>query len=116
MRQIEERLQCKYWQDTGYVFTTAVGTPIDGRNLSRQFTAILETKNLRKIRFHDLRHCYATLQLANGTPARVVMEALGHSRIDTTLDVYTSVLESVNREAADRLGAMFGSPDVALRG
>jgi integrase len=83
------------------------GTPIDPRNLTRIFAGMIARAGLRPQRFHDLRHCFASLQLASGVPARVVMEQLGHTQISTTLDIYSHVTQSLHRESADRLGELF---------
>ena len=58
---------------------------------------------------HDLRHTCATLLLAQGTSARVVMETLGHSQVTLTLDTYSHVLPSVQKEAAQRLDALLSA-------
>ena len=94
--------------DPDLVFTTPKGTPIDPRNLHRQFVAVVERSGVRRQRFHDLRHAFATLQLEAGIPARVVMERLGHTQIGTTLDIYSHVTETMQDEAAGRLGEMLG--------
>ncbi len=62
------------------VFTTTLGTPLDGISVTRRFQRILAAAGLPHQRFHDLRHACASLLLAQGVPARVVMETLGHSR------------------------------------
>lgn len=95
------------WQETGYVFTTDNGTPIDPRNAYRDFQRALKAAELPPQRFHDLRHGYATLQLAEGVPMRVVMEQLGHTQIGTTVNIYQHVTRPMQREAADRLDALF---------
>lgn len=110
IRQVEERLQAGgAWQESGYVFTTSVGTPIEPRNLLRTFSRLLSEAGLRKVRLHDLRHCFASLQLAEGTAARVVMEQLGHTQISTTLGIYSHVTDSLHRESAKRIDALFAS-------
>ncbi|WP_088951185.1 tyrosine-type recombinase/integrase [Micromonospora zamorensis] len=63
---------------------------------------------LRQVRLHDLRHTAASVLLAQGVPARVVMEILGHSQISVTLNIYAHVAPEVAREAAARLeGALW---------
>ena len=57
VRQDEQgRLAGSSWQETGFVFTTSVGTPVDARSIIRHFHAILKRAGLPAIRFHDLRH------------------------------------------------------------
>ena len=85
------------------VFTTTVGTPIDGISVTRRFQRILRAAGLPHQRFHDLRHACASLLLAQGVPARVVMETLGHSQISLTLNTYCHVIPALGREAAERM-------------
>ena len=59
-------------------------------------------------RFHDLRHACASLLLAQGVPARVVMETTGHSQVALTLNAYAHVILELTGEAADRMGAVLG--------
>lgn len=107
--QAQERLaQGERWQDLDYVFPTTVGTPLDPRNLSRQFLAACKRAQLPPTRFHDLRHTCASLLLAQGVQPRVVMETLGHSGISITMDLYTHVMLSQQREAADRMQSVLG--------
>ena len=107
-RQIEERL--KYagsWQETGLVFTSTVGTPLNRHNLFRRsFKPLLRRAGLPDLPFHALRHSFATLMLSGREHPKVVQEMLGHSRINTTLDFYSHVLPDMQREAVDRLDVM----------
>lgn len=103
-RQLEERLAAgKRWRDSGLVFTSTIGTPLDARNVLRRFQALTERAGLPRQRFHDLRHCCASLLLAQGVPPRVVMEILGHSDIRLTMNTYAHVMPVLQREAADMM-------------
>ena len=109
VRQAQERLLAgKEWQDTGHVFTTTIGTPLDPDNVTHYFKRIVAKAGLRPQRFHDLRHCCATLLLVQGVPARVVQEILGHAHVSTTLGIYSHVIPSLKRDAADRMNALLG--------
>lgn len=102
VRQLEERMVAgSKWQESGLVFTSTRGTPLDRWNLSREFHLLLESAKLPKIRFHDLRHTAATLLLVQGINPKVVQETLGHSQISLTLDTYSHMLPSLRREAAN---------------
>lgn len=52
---------------------------------------------------HDLRHTHATLLLSEGINAKVISERLGHSKVGTTLDIYSHVLPTMQKEAVDKL-------------
>ena len=67
-RQGEERLAAgAKWHDSGLVFTTPIGTPLDGRNVNRLFKAILRDAGLPAIRYHDLRHTAADTAAGSGS-------------------------------------------------
>lgn len=89
-----------------YVFTASNGSPLDGNNVTKRFQAIAAGLGLPRIRFHSLRHTAASLLLAQGTHPRVVMELLGHSQIGLTMNTYSHVIPSLEREAADRMNAL----------
>jgi len=89
------------WQDWGLVFPTPTGTPVDARNAVRHFKAALVRAGLPPMRWHDLRHSCASLQLAQGIAPRVVMETLGHSQIGITMNTYSHVIPEMQRQAAD---------------
>ena len=104
LRQLEERLAAgARWRESGLVFTSTVGTPLDERNLNRLFKAILRDANLPAIRYHDLRHTAATLLLAQGVDPRTIMETLGHSQISLTLNTYAHVVPALQRAAAAKM-------------
>jgi integrase len=107
VRQMEERLAAgDRWQDSGYVFTTRLGGPLDPRNVLRHFSSVLTMAAIAHMRFHDLRHSCATLLLAQGVPARVVQDILGHSAIRVTMDTYSHVLPSMREDAAQAMDAI----------
>ncbi len=106
-RQLQERLLAgSRWQNRGFVFPTTIGTPMDTRNLTRHFKRALSEAGLPSLRFHDLRHSCASLLLAQGIHPRVVMEILGHSQINLTMNTYSHVIDDLKREAAAQMDAV----------
>ncbi|WP_369144031.1 tyrosine-type recombinase/integrase [Streptomyces sp. R44] len=97
------------WTETGYVFTTRTGQPIEPRNLYRSFTRVAKNADLRVVRLHDARHGTATLLTAAGVPPRVVMEILGHSQIAVTMNVCTHVVQDTQREAVSHMDRLLRS-------
>jgi integrase len=92
------------WQDRdGLIFTDAVGRPVDGRAVNKTFHTLLAAAGLPAIPFHGLRHSAATAMLAGGVSLRTVADALGHSTITITADVYAHVSPEARREAADAI-------------
>jgi integrase len=112
-RQLEERSAAgDKWTETGLVFTTPTGRPIDATRISKDFHRHLNRAGLAQRRFHDLRHSCATLLLVQGVSPRVVMEILGHSQISLTMNTYTHVVPELRRQAADRIDELLErSPD-----
>ncbi len=107
-RQAEERLAAgPEWRDSGLVFTTPFGTPIDPRNLHRQFKALLMAAGLpQAVRFHDLRHGCASYLLSQGVPLKTISDLLGHSSITVTSDIYAHIAPQMLQEAAAKMDAL----------
>jgi integrase len=107
--QKRARLTSAEWTETDYVFTTGLGTPLDPRNVAKQFQSACTKAKIGKWHPHELRHSAATLMLAAGTPLQVVSAVLGHASIRITSDVYGHVLDPQRQEAADALaGVLYG--------
>jgi len=113
-RQHQERLRLgPAWQGATWgdlVFTDEAGGPLAGFHVSRRFKALLAVAGLPPMRYHDLRHGAASLMAAQGVPARVAMEILGHSQISTTMNIYAHVAPELGRDAAERIGAALWGP------
>jgi integrase len=71
--------------------------------MSRHFRPALEKAELPKMRFHDLRHTYASLMIEQGENIKYIQTQLGHSSPTVTLDDYAHLMTSVNHESAKRL-------------
>jgi integrase len=87
----------------GWLFQSPVGTQIDPSNLRKLFNRLLTDAELRRVRFHDLRHSFASLLLQNGESLTYVKEQMGHSSINVTVDIYGHLVPGGNRQAVDRL-------------
>jgi integrase len=102
--QVADRAELgRAWQDTGLVFPTRTGRPIEPRNLVRSFRRISAAKQLRATKVHHLRHTTATLLKNLGVPARDAQIILGHSRLAITLEIYTHEDHQTQREALGRV-------------
>jgi integrase len=102
-REVQEKEQSDLgdaWIESGFVFTTSIGTPVDPRNLYREFTRICQRAELGRWHPHELRHSAASLMLASGVKLQVVSEVLGHSSIRMTADVYGHILDPDRQHAA----------------
>jgi hypothetical protein len=81
-RQNAERLAAgTAWVDSGLVFSTRLGKPLEPRNVNRSWYAARARAGLGAVRLHDLRHSCASFLLAAGASPRTVMKTLGHSQI-----------------------------------
>jgi len=110
----ERRAAGEGWTETGLMFTSKLGTPLEPRNAVRSFKAALRAAGLPNRRFHDLRHSCASLLLAEGVPLKVVAEILGHASIRLTADTYSHVVPALQADAAGRLDALFAPTRPAL--
>jgi integrase len=91
------------WPGTDLVFTTRTGRPIEPRNLVRSFRRICDKNDIRIIKVHHLRHTVGSLLKDLKIPARDAQAILGHTRISTTLEIYTNVDGEARRDALTRL-------------
>jgi integrase len=100
------RLACPAGQHD-LVFCNKKGGPLQPRNMIlREFFPALNRAGLRRIRFHDLRHTYTSLLLAQGENLKFIQSQLGHASIQTTLDRYAHLLPETQRQAGERLDAL----------
>jgi integrase len=72
-------------------------------DLSRTFDALLRRAGLPDVRFHDLRHSAATDWLKHGMHPKVASERLGHASVGITLDLYSHVTKTMQRDAVDAI-------------
>jgi integrase len=95
------------WEDHNLVFPNGRGRFMATDYFVRhEFARILDRASLPHIRFHDLRHTFATLQLANNQPIKIISEMMGHTRTAITQDLYTHVSASMQRGAAEALDTL----------
>jgi integrase len=108
--QAAEILAAVTWdQAADLVFPNQAGRPMQASNLLRRsFFPLLASAGLPRIRFHDLRHTAATLLLARGVHPKIASEMLGHATVAFTLDVYSHVTETLQREVARTMDSVLG--------
>jgi integrase len=108
VRQLEAKLKAgAEWQEHDYVFCTSVGTHLHPtRDVLAQLKVLLVKAGLPDIRFHDLRHSSATMLLSMGVHPQIVQEILGHSQISMTMDTYSHVLPTMQKEAMSKLNEL----------
>lgn len=96
-----------------WVFTTPApraGRQLDPSNLRKVFQSLLTAAKLRRIRFHDLRHTFASLLIQPGESLAYIRDQLGHHSIQITVDTYGHLVPGGNRQAVDRLDDVSPNP------
>lgn len=105
--QLEFRMQYgPGYQDNNMVFCNKDGSFVNPGSVTRRFNRYLEEAAVKKIRLHDLRHTHASLLLKAGVQPKVVQERLGHSSITMTMDIYSHLFPSLQKEAAEKIDDM----------
>ncbi len=92
--------------DSDYVFPSPIGGPISPDSVLNMLHRVLKRAGLPKVRFHDLRHTFATLALQNGVDVKTVSGMLGHYSAGFTLDTYAHVTTQAQREAAKTMSSL----------
>jgi site-specific recombinase XerD len=107
--QKAERLRAgNQWRDTGLVFTTEFGGPVDPRNLLRVVEAAAETAGVEDIGVHTLLHSVAVGWLESGVHINAVADLLGHSSISITGDIYGHTTDDAARGTVDGWSGALG--------
>jgi len=97
------------WIETGLVFTTRHGTPVEPRNFNRSFSRCVASAKVPVITVHGTRKTCGSLLAALDVHPRVAMQILRHSKIAVTMEIYTEVPSAATREALGKLGQWLDS-------
>lgn len=95
------------YQNNDYIFCNEIGFPIDDKKPGRNLKSILKKIDIEPIKFHALRHTYATRLFEAGVSPKTVQVLMGHSDINITMDIYTHVMEDVKIDAVEQLNDIF---------
>jgi len=96
--------------DNDLVFCNPDGQPWPPDTFTVQFAQLAKNVGMKGFRFHDLRHAFASLTLADGRPIKEVQLLMGHSTANTTLSVYARAVEGLGRDAVNSLSRSLLSP------
>lgn len=96
-----------FFQLDSPLFPSRAGTYIWPRNFNRVLESIRTDLKMDDVSPHSLRHTFATRLLELGEDMKVTQELLGHSKIGTTADIYSHVVEKMKRIAVDKLDHLF---------
>ena len=103
-------MQQKEKSHSEYVFSSPTGGPISPDSVLHMLHRVLKRASLPEVRFHDLRHTFATLALQNGVDVKTVSGMLGHYSAGFTLDTYAHDTTQAQRQAANTMGSVLGGP------
>jgi integrase len=107
--QAAERLRAgKLWIDSGLVFTTEFGGPVEPRNVLRTMETAAAKAGVENVGVHTLRHSAAAAWLDGGVHIKAVADLLGHSSISITGDIYGHASDATTRAAIDGLSGTLG--------
>ena len=90
------------------------GEPRNPTAVYRRFQLILERSHCKKIRFHDLRHTFATMALENGMDIKTLSAMIGHISSETTLNIYSHITDTMQQQAAVRIDREIGGTNAEM--
>lgn len=111
--ELKELLGNEY-SDQNLVFCNDNGFPVSPSRFSHNFKYILKKHGFEHIRFHDLRHSCATLMLTLGVPLKVTSGMLGHSTVGITADLYSHVLDDMQKSAVQKIDSAFSESNTDI--
>ena len=99
-----------------WVFPSPVkeGEPRNPASIYGKFQKILERSHCKKIRFHDLRHTFATMALENGMDIKTLSAMIGHISSETTLNIYSHITDTMQQQAAVRIDREIGGTNAEM--
>ncbi|GFP24423.1 integrase, partial [Candidatus Hakubella thermalkaliphila] len=104
------------FNELSLIFPNQAGQPMDRSNLQvRIFEPALKKGGLRKIRWHDLRHSYASMLINDGANIKYVQKQLGHASCQVTLDTYSHLIREAGWEAIGKLDGLLSTQGDMVR-
>lgn len=87
------------YKDNGFVFANCLGDHLAQRPFMTKYHRFLQKYGITDVRFHDLRHTFASLLIESDVSMKIVQELLGHSTITTSMDIYTHISDRTKESA-----------------
>ncbi len=91
-----------------YICVNEIGDFIKPSYVTEQFPKLLDKYDMRRIRYHDLRHSTASLLLSSGVPMKMIQDWLGDSDIGTTANIYSHIDSESKKASASVIGDALG--------
>lgn len=102
-QEFQKATQGEKYRDQGLVFTDEKGDHLYQKEFMDKYHQFLQKYRITDVRFHDLRHTFATLLIESDVSMKLVQELLGHSTITTSMDIYTHVSDQMKERAIDQI-------------
>lgn len=93
--------------NNNYVICNDTGLALNNNRPGKILDSLLKKLNIPKIKFHALRHTYATRLFEAGVPPKTVQTLMGHYDISITMDIYTHVMHNTKQDAVDKINDIF---------
>lgn len=105
----EYRARC----DSEWIFPSPKkeGEPIDPTSVYRKMRKVLDRAQCKQVRFHDLRHTFATTALEHGMDIKTLSAIIGHVSSATTLDIYSHITDEMQKNAANKIEKHFAKKE-----
>ena len=99
-----------------WIFPSPVkeGEPRNPTAITKRFRLMLERAHCKHVRFHDLRHTFATMALENGMDVKTLSDMIGHVSSETTLNIYSHVTDTMRAQAAVKIDREIGGTDAPM--
>jgi hypothetical protein len=99
-----------------WIFPSPVkeGEPRNPSAVTKRFNLLLERAQCKHIRFHDLRHTFATMALENGMDIKTLSAMIGHVSTETTLNIYSHITNNMKVQAAVKIDREIGGTDAPM--
>ena len=99
-----------------WIFPSPVkeGEPRNPTAITKRFRIMLERAHCKHVRFHDLRHTFATMALENGMDVKTLSAMIGHVSSETTLNIYSHVTDTMRAQAAVKIDREIGGTDAQM--
>lgn len=99
----EKSILGKGYNDNGYVFTSEFGNIAEPSYIREVYSRIIKKAEIRQLKFHTIRHTFATVAIEKGLPVKVVSEILGHSSVQITMDLYCHPSIKAKRDVIEQM-------------
>ena len=108
VKQLELKLKIgKDYNDEGFIFVNKLGNLVHRCTFNAYFNRCLKKAGIKHVKLHALRHTYASRLFEMNIPAKTIQTLMGHSTINTTMNIYTHVNEKQKTEAVEKLNSLF---------